>query len=83
MLGFRKVFFFFNIVLTWKIMRASKVSVLYIYIYIYIDKSEAPCHREELKVGHGLQLCIPFEEKYLVKLSHRMFLSYLIDLICM
>ena len=29
-------FFFFNIVMTWKIMGASKVSVIYIYIYIYI-----------------------------------------------
>ena len=28
--GFRKVFFFFNIVLTWKIVGVSKVSVLYI-----------------------------------------------------
>ena len=28
--------FIFNIVLTWKIIGASKVSVLYIYIYIYI-----------------------------------------------
>ena len=27
-------FFFFNIVMTWKIMGASKASVLYIYIYI-------------------------------------------------
>ena len=27
-------FFFFNIVLTWKIVGASKPSVLYIYIYI-------------------------------------------------
>ena len=27
--------FLFNIVLTWKFVRASKVSVLYIYIYIY------------------------------------------------
>ena len=26
-------FFFFNIVLMWKIVKASKVSVLYIYIY--------------------------------------------------
>ena len=31
------IFFFFNIVLMWKIVGASKVSVLYIYIYIYID----------------------------------------------
>ena len=45
-----------------------------------VNKSEVPRYREELKVGHGLQLCIPFEEKYLVKLSHRMFLPYLIDL---
>ena len=29
-------FFFLNIVLTWKIVGASKVSVIYIYIYIYI-----------------------------------------------
>ena len=28
-------FFFFNIVLTWKIVGASEVSILYIYIYIY------------------------------------------------
>ena len=28
------MFFSLNIVLTWKIVRASKVSVLYIYIYI-------------------------------------------------
>ena len=28
------VFFFFNVVLMWKIVEASKVSVLYIYIYI-------------------------------------------------
>ena len=34
-LYFDFMFFFFNIVLTWKIVRASKVSVLYIYIYIY------------------------------------------------
>ena len=27
-------FFFFNIVLTWKIVEASEASVLYIYIYI-------------------------------------------------
>ena len=34
--GFRKVFFFFLIiVLTWKIVRVSEVSVLCIYIYIY------------------------------------------------
>ena len=43
-LGFRKslvlffflvyVFFFLNIVLTWKIVGVSKVSVIYIYIYI-------------------------------------------------
>ena len=31
-------FFFLNIVMTWKIMGVSKVSVIYIYIYIYIDK---------------------------------------------
>ena len=32
-------FIFFNIVLTWKFVGASKVSVLYVcvYIYIYID----------------------------------------------
>ena len=29
-------FFFFNIMLTWKIVRVLKVSVIYIYIYIYI-----------------------------------------------
>ena len=29
--------YFLNIMLTWKIVRASEVSVLYIYIYIYID----------------------------------------------
>ena len=28
---------FFNTVLTWKIVGASKASVIYIYIYIYID----------------------------------------------
>ena len=28
------LYIFFNIVLTWKIVEASKVSVLYIYIYI-------------------------------------------------
>ena len=35
-LGFRKVllYIFFNIVLTWKIVGASKVSVLYLYIDI-------------------------------------------------
>ena len=30
------MFFFFNIVMTWKIVGTSKTSVLYIYIYIYI-----------------------------------------------
>ena len=37
----KKFFFivFFNIVLTWKIVGASKASVLYIYIYIYIDEN--------------------------------------------
>ena len=30
--------FFINIMLMWKIVGVSKVSVLYIYIYIYIDK---------------------------------------------
>ena len=29
------LYIFFNIVLTWKIVEDSKVSVLYIYIYIY------------------------------------------------
>ena len=38
LLGFRKGFFFFNTVLTWKIVGASKASVLYIYIYILINK---------------------------------------------
>ena len=35
-LGFRKVLFllFFNIMLMWKIVRVSKVSVLYLYIDI-------------------------------------------------
>ena len=37
-LGLKKVFFFldffFNIMLIWKIVGVSKVSVLYIYIYI-------------------------------------------------
>ena len=35
-LGFRKVllYFFFSIVLTWKIVGVSKVSVLYLYIDI-------------------------------------------------
>ena len=33
-IGFSKRFFFFNTVLTWKIVGASKVSVIYIYIYI-------------------------------------------------
>ena len=36
-LGLRFFYFFiFNIVLRWKFVEASKVSVLYIYIYIYI-----------------------------------------------
>ena len=30
-------YYFFNVMLTWKIIGASKASVLYIYIYIYID----------------------------------------------
>ena len=36
---FRKVFFFLNIVLTWKIVGVSKVSVFYIYIDMYIVRS--------------------------------------------
>ena len=31
-------YFYLNIVLTWKIVRVSEVSDLYIYIYIYIDE---------------------------------------------
>ena len=64
----------------------EKDGLYYIHRYCQeniVNKSEVPCYREELKVGHGLQLCIPFEEKYLIKLSHKMFLPYLIDLIHM
>ena len=31
-------FFFFNIVLMWKIVRVSDASIIYIYIYIYRER---------------------------------------------
>jgi len=36
--------YFLNIVLTWKIVEVSEVSVIYIYIYInYMIEMKSPC----------------------------------------
>ena len=64
----------FNVVLMWKIVEASKPSVLYIYIYIYIERER---ERERDYKLHGLILTY-FQLIFIFKFWYFNFIFFLI-----